>query len=276
MDLDDVQAQHDGRGIDVDEVGISGLTYPVAVFDAEQGKQDTVATISLSVALSSDQRGSHLSRFVEVFDDYAGDLTPQTIPGLVGALKNRLGSSAARLQVRFPFFSRRHAPVSGAGAMVHYACGFAAAITHDLYRLELTSRVPVTSVCPCSKAVSDYGAHNQRGYITIDAVPWVNGDLEVAPLWFGDLIEVAESSASSPVFPILKRIDERHVTMHGYDNPVFVEDIVRGVTERLRDDSRVDHFSVEATNDESIHDHAAFARLTWDRGSGNKARPWQQ
>jgi GTP cyclohydrolase IB len=274
MQLEDVQAQQDDRGIGIDEVGISRLTYPVAVFDPEQGKQNTVATVSLSVALAPDQRGSHLSRFVEVFDDHACELTPVTIPGLLGALQNRLGNSAARLRISFPFFARRRAPVSGAGAMAHYACGFDASVREDTYRLELTTRVPVTSVCPCSKAVSDYGAHNQRGYVTIDVVPRVDGEREVVPLWFGDLIEVAESSASSPVFPILKRVDERHVTMQGYDNPVFVEDIVRGVTERLRDDTRVECFSVEAENEESIHDHAAFARLTWHQGSPQNPGPW--
>ena len=127
----------------------------------------------------------------------------------------------------------------------------------------LKVRVPVTSVCPCSKAISDYGAHNQRGTITIEAVPATDEDGEMAAVWMGDLIEIAEGSASSPVFPLLKRADERYVTMRGYDHPVFVEDMVRAVTERLRSDPRVERFSVEALSDESIHNHGAFARLNW-------------
>jgi MptA/FolE2 family GTP cyclohydrolase len=147
--------------------------------------------------------------------------------------------------------------------MAHYACGLTAWAKGKLYRLELTARVPVTSVCPCSKAISDYGAHNQRGYLTIAAVLSIDEAGEVASLWMEDLIEAAEASASSPVFPLLKRADERYVTMYGYNNPVFVEDMVRAVTGRLRQDPRIARFSVEATNDESIHDHAAFARLAW-------------
>jgi len=129
--------------------------------------------------------------------------------------------------------------------------------------LMLTAQVPVTSVCPCSKAISDYGAHNQRGYITIEATPTIDANGDFAKIWMEDLIEIAGRSASSPVFPLLKRSDERHVTMQGYDNPVFVEDMVRAATVQLRDDPRVGCFSVEAVNDESIHNHGAFARLAW-------------
>lgn len=273
MSLADVQAEPDGRGIGLDAVGISGLTYPVAVFDAEQGKQGTVGTVALSVALPPNRRGSHLSRFVEVFDEYASELTPQTIPGVLRALQDRLGSSDARLEVAFPFFVRRKAPVSGASAMSNYACRFAAYTRGAYYSLELSARVPVTSVCPCSKAISDYGAHNQRGYVNLDVIASIDEEGAVAPLWFEDLIEVAEASASSPVFPLLKRVDERHVTMHGYDNPVFVEDIVRDVTERLRGDARVERFRVEASNEESIHDHSAFASVSWSRQAGKQSGP---
>ena len=274
VNLEDVQGQHDSRGIGLDEVGISGLTYPVSVYDSEHGKQDTVASVAFSVRLPPDQRGAHLSRFVEVLDDYAGELTPQTIPGVLRALQERLGTTAARVDVKFPYFARRRAPVTGASAMTHYACGFSASAEGPLYRLELTARVPVTSVCPCSKAISDYGAHNQRGYLTIAAALSADQGSEMASLWMGDLIEAAEASASSAVFPLLKRADERHVTMQGYNNPVFVEDMVRAVAERLRQDPRIERFSVEAANDESIHDHAAFARLSWPPRSDESPGPW--
>jgi GTP cyclohydrolase FolE2 len=274
MTLADIQSEIDSRGIGLDEVGISGLRYPVSVFDAEQGKQDTVATVALSVSLPPEQKGSHLSRFVEVIDDYAGELTPQTIPRLLRSLQERLDSPTARLQVSFPYFVRRHAPISKGSALIDYSCGFAASVRGDQFHLVLSAGVPVTSVCPCSKAISDYGAHNQRGYLTIDAVPATNEEGQFASIWMEDLIDAAEASASSPVFPLLKRADERHVTMLGYDQPVFVEDMVRAVADRFRSDPRIERFSVEAINDESIHNHGAFARLVWPPTTGGESGRW--
>ena len=272
--LPDLQSDADVRGIGINEVGISGVRYPISVYDAQHGKQDTVATVSLSVALAAEQRGSHLSRFIEVLDAHAVELTPTTIPVVLRALQKRLDSRTARLRVAFPYFVRRYAPVSRASALVDYQCAITAALVGDDLTLALTTRVPVTSVCPCSKAISDYGAHNQRGYLTIEAYPTVDEDGQVATIWLEDLIETAEASASSPIFPLLKRADERHVTMLGYDNPVFVEDMVRAVTDRLRHDSRIATFSVEAVNDESIHNHGAFARLSWPPTADNEATRW--
>jgi GTP cyclohydrolase I len=272
--LPDVQNDADARGIGINEVGISGVRYPMSVYDAEHGKQDTVATVSLSVALPAEQRGSHLSRFVEVLDAHAVELTPTTILVVLRTLQERLESHVARLEVTFPYFVRRHAPVSRASALVDYHCAITASLVGDDLRLQLMTRVPVTSVCPCSKAISDYGAHNQRGYLTIEADLAVDEDDQVATIWLEDLIEAAEASASSPIFPLLKRADERHVTMLGYDNPVFVEDMVRGVTDRLRHDPRITAFSVEAVNDESIHNHGAFARLSWPPTADHQAGRW--
>jgi GTP cyclohydrolase IB len=259
--LPDVQSEPDVRGIGIDEVGISGLRYPVTVFQAEQGKQSTVASISLAVSLPPEQKGSHLSRFVEVLDEHAGELTPHSIPAMLQRLRDRLDARSATLVMEFPYFLRRAAPVSGASALIEYACGINASIHNDVVEFAISAGVPVTSVCPCSKAISDYGAHNQRGTVTIHAVPSWSDDAD--SVWLEDLIEAAEASGSSPVYPLLKREDERHVTMAAYDHPVFVEDMVRSVAERLRDDPRIVRFSVEAVNDESIHNHAAFARLAW-------------
>jgi len=155
---------------------------------------------------------------------------------------------------------------------VDYHCAITASLVVDKVSLELMVRVPVTSVCPCSKAISDYGAHNQRGYVTIAATPIGDEDGHGAAIWLEDLIAAAEASASSPIFPLLKRADERHVTMLGYDHPVFVEDIVRAVTDRLRSDPRIEAFSVEAINDESIHNHGAYARLSWPPTIDNEAQ----
>ncbi|MGH9089776.1 MAG: GTP cyclohydrolase FolE2 [Acidimicrobiales bacterium] len=270
MTLPDVQSEPDIRGIGIDEVGISGLRYPVSVFHAEQGKQDTVANISLSVSLPPEQKGSHLSRFVEVLDAHAGELTPHSIPAVLQHLRDRLDARSARLVMRFPYFLRRSAPVSGASALVDYTCGINASINDDGVEFAISASVPVTSVCPCSKAISNYGAHNQRGIVTIHAVPSWSDDAD--SVWLEDLIETAEASGSSPVYPLLKRGDERHVTMAAYDHPVFVEDMVRSVAEGLRHDPRLVRFSVEAVNDESIHNHAAFARLAWPPSQPEAAR----
>jgi GTP cyclohydrolase I len=163
----------------------------------------------------------------------------------------------------FPYFLSRVAPVTGATALMDYSCSFTAKSHGAITQFALAARVPVNSVCPCSKAISDYGAHNQRGFITISAVPRRYPDGELAVVWLEELIAVAEASASSPVYPLLKRSDERYVTMTAYEHPVFVEDMVRAAAMQLREDERIAQFSVEAINDESIHDHGAFARLTW-------------
>lgn len=261
MILDDVQSRPDTRGIAIDEVGINGLRYPISVWDQAHSKQDTIAEISMAVALPATVKGTHMSRFLEVLDQHSGELTQRTIPTLLTDIHQRLDTSDARIAVAFPYFLPRSAPVTGATALMDYACKFQARKSPAGAEFALQVAVPVTSVCPCSKAISDYGAHNQRGTITINATPR-SRDGEFELIWIEELIAVAEATASSPVYPLLKRADERHVTMAGYDNPVFVEDMVRDVASRLRADSRVAAFTVEAVNDESIHNHNAFARLS--------------
>jgi GTP cyclohydrolase I len=259
--LDDVQSLPDSRGIAIDEVGISGLRYPVSVWDQAHAKQDTIGEISMAVALPANVKGTHMSRFLEILDQHSGELTQRTIPTLLRDTQHRLGTADARITIAFPYFLSRRAPVTGATALMDYACEFQARRTDTTAEFALQVAVPVTSVCPCSKAISDYGAHNQRGIITINVTPCLrNGEFDL--IWLEELIAVAEAAASSPVYPLLKRADERHVTMAGYDNPVFVEDMVRDVACRLQADNRVAAFAVEAVNDESIHNHAAFARLS--------------
>ena len=258
--LEDVQGRPDGRQLPIGEVGIRGLRYPATVWDREHGSQATVAEISMSVHLRDDVKGAHLSRFVEVLEDSGLMLSPQAVPLILDRLQQRLHSQRAGFRADFPYFMRRSAPVTGATAQMDYQCNLSG---HSDGREMLTTigvRVPVTSVCPCSKAISDYGAHNQRGYVTLRVRPRGEGD-RLASVWLEDLIEIAEASASSPVFPLLKRPDERYVTMQAYDRPVFVEDMVRAAAGALGDDDRMVWFSVEAVNDESIHNHAAFARL---------------
>jgi GTP cyclohydrolase I len=257
--LEDVQDRPDDRQLPISEVGISGIRYPVAVWDREHGKQDTVAEVSMSVDLRPNVKGAHLSRFVEVLHDCAGELSPHTMPVILGKLRQRLGSHRAELHASFPYFLRRSAPVTGSVALMDYQCQLSGHSDDD--GAVLTLAVRVTSVCPCSKAISDYGAHNQRGRITLRLQPCDDGAGQPAVVWIEELIEIAEASASSPVFPLLKRPDERYVTMRAHDHPVFVEDMTRAAARALSDDGRITWFSVEAVNDESIHNHAAFARI---------------
>jgi GTP cyclohydrolase IB len=259
--LEDVQNRPDDRQLPIDEVGITGIRYPVAVWDREYGKQDTIAEVSMSVDLRAEVKGAHLSRFVEVLHECAGELSPHTMPIILQALRRRLGSSRARLDADFPYFLRRAAPVTGSTALMDYQCRLSGHAEDSGTGLIVAVRVPVTSVCPCSKAISDYGAHNQRGHITIRVRPGNGGDGQPAMVWIEELIEVAEASASSPVYPLLKRPDERHVTMRAHDQPAFVEDMARAASRALSDDGRMAWFSVEAASDESIHNHAAFARI---------------
>jgi GTP cyclohydrolase IB len=259
--LPDVQGQPDTRGIAIDEVGIAGLRYPIAVWDQTHAKQDTIAEISVAVALSAEVKGTHMSRLVEILGEHCGEFTQRTLPTLLRDINKRLGTNDARITVGFPYFLPRTAPVTGATALMDYACQFEARLSPHGQQFSLQVAVPVTSVCPCSKAISDYGAHNQRGTVTIAVAPQVRqGEFDL--IWIEDLVALAEASASSPVYPLLKRADERHVTMTAYDNPVFVEDMVRDVAAALHDDRRVAAFTVEAVNDESIHNHAAFARIS--------------
>jgi len=258
--LEDVQGRPDDRQLPIGEVGISGLRYPVTAWDRENGSQATVAEVSMSVDLRADVKGAHLSRFVEVLEDSDVTLSPQAIPVILGNLQQRLAARRAGFSADFPFFIRRSAPVTGVTARMDYQCRLSGRSDGSGTVTTVGVRVPVTSVCPCSKAISDYGAHNQRGYITLRVRPRDEGDGPVT-VWAEDLIEIAEASASSPVFPLLKRPDERYVTMQAHDHPVFVEDMVRAAAGALSDDDRMTWFSVEAVNDESIHNHAAFARI---------------
>jgi GTP cyclohydrolase I len=258
--LEDVQNRHDDRQLRVDQVGITGISYPVAVADREHGKQDTIAEVSMSVDVPPGVKGAHLSRFVEVLHESAGEITPQAIPAILDAMRARLGASSAQLKMSYPFFLRRSAPVTGAAALMDYRCWLAGELNGSGAKIVLGVRVPVTSVCPCSKAISDYGAHNQRSTVTICARPHDEQGRPVE-IWAEDLIDVAEAVASCPVFPLLKRPDERHVTMRAHDHPVFVEDMARGAAEALGSDARIAWFSIEAASQESIHNHGAFARI---------------
>jgi GTP cyclohydrolase I len=219
----------------------------------------------MSVSLPHHFKGTHMSRFVEVLNEHRGEVTMRTLPAILTELKERLKAESARVHVVFPYFLERVAPVSGARALMDYECSFVGEVNGGAEDFLLSVRVPVTSLCPCSKAISDYGAHNQRGYVTIEVRSTAANGGEPAIIWIEELVDMAERAASAPVYPLLKRADERAVTMRAYDNPVFVEDMVRNVAEELQQDDRVAWFRVHAQNQESIHNHSAFATILWTR-----------
>jgi GTP cyclohydrolase I len=261
--MEDVQNLPDGRRVPIDRVGVSNLSYPIVVLDRANQRQTTVARLTMSVNLPHYFKGTHMSRFVEVLNAHRGEMTMFTLPTMLRELRSCLQAESARVEVRFPYFLERVAPVSGAQALMGYECSFIGEVNETRNDFVLGVRVPVTSLCPCSKAISDYGAHNQRGFVTIE-VRGASGEGNGPQLiWIEELIDVAERSASAPVFALLKREDERFVTMRAYENPAFVEDIVRNAAIILREDPRVAWFRVHAEYQESIHNHDAFAQVEW-------------
>ena len=259
--LPDIQATPDTRGIAIDQVGVSDLRYPIQVTDRHGQPFPTVATISMSVLLPHHFKGTHMSRFLEVLCKHEGEVTTHTLPNILHDLKKCLHAEEAHIEVAFTYFVTKKAPVSGAAAKVGCDCVFLGSSNGTCGDLVLRVTVPVTTLCPCSKEISDYGAHNQRSYVTLEVRPKPKGH-SFELILIEELIEIAEKSGSAPVYALLKRTDERHVTMQAYDHPVFVEDVVRNAAAFLYADKRVASFTVKAVNQESIHDHNAFAVIS--------------
>jgi GTP cyclohydrolase I len=250
--LQDTQSQRDARGIPIDRVGVKNLRFPLRIRDRDQVEQSTVATVSLAVDLPHQFKGTHMSRFVEVLHAHGHELTVASIAGMPRALMKKLNSGKAHVEFRFPYFRTKKAPVSGAEGLLDYGVVFAVDAENNKVDFVVTVEVPVTTLCPCSKAISARGAHNQRGIVTLSV-------RFREPVWIEDLIELVEASASSGLYSLLKRPDEKFVTEQAYDDPVFVEDLVRNVALRARAHPQVTWFRVEAENFESIHNHNAYA-----------------
>jgi GTP cyclohydrolase I len=259
----DVQSQNDGNNIPIEQVGITGLRYPITVLDRERQRQNTIASISMSVSLPHMFKGTHMSRFIEVLNQHRGEITMFKLPSILQELRLKLNAESARIDITFPYFLERSAPVSKMKGLMDYECTFTGECDDRREDFLLSVKVPVTSLCPCSKEISDYGAHNQRGYISIQVRgARQSSDQDPAFIWIEELIDVAEGSCSSPVYPLLKREDERLITMQAYDRPMFVEDIVRSVAVALKGNQRVSWYRVHAVNYESIHHHNAFAQVS--------------
>jgi len=264
--LPDVQKTQDERGIAIDEVGVSNIKFPVSMPLRDGGVANTVANISMRVALPHYEKGTHMSRFMIALHEKVDELGPASVKNVLQHLLELLDSETAYLDMSFPLFLNRPAPVTGISGLLDYECAFKGVLQKDgTYEKHIEVRVTAASLCPCSKNISQYGAHNQRSLITIKVRE--TDDL----VWFEDLVEIAERNASCQMYPILKRPDEKAVTERAYENPKFVEDIVRDVAGELLDlkkSNKIRWFFVSSNNYESIHNHDAYAQI--ERGDPGK------
>lgn len=259
--LPDIQSQGDSRDLSIQAVGVNGVRYPVTIRSGAR-TFPTIATLSLAVGLAAQVKGTHMSRFIELMEAQTAPLDQAAFKAMVLRMVERLGARSGMIEMRFPYFVPKTAPVSGVQSLLDYqVCWRGELSDGGAYSFSMQVLVPATSLCPCSKEISDYGAHNQRSHISIEAQ--LAGDLQIE-----ELIAVAEDSASCEVYGLLKRPDEKYVTERAYDNPKFVEDLVRDVALALNQDRRVAAYVVEAENFESIHNHSAYARIVKPRPSG--------
>ncbi|MEJ2588389.1 MAG: GTP cyclohydrolase FolE2 [Deltaproteobacteria bacterium] len=251
--MEDIQNHKDYRNIDIDQVGVKGIRYPITVLDKDMGQQQTVAKINMYVNLPRYYKGTHMSRFVEILNEHNRRISLQNFTGILEEMKRRLDAQSAHMEITFPYFIKKRAPVTGSEGLMEYQCTFKGSLNSGSDLL-IMIRVPVCTLCPCSKEISAAGAHNQRGEVHLQ----VRFNRFV---WIEDLIRLVEESASSDVFSVLKREDEKYVTEKAYENPMFVEDVVREIAVKLRRDANITWFAVEAENFESIHNHNAYAYI---------------
>ena len=254
--MKDTQNQRDYRNIPIDKVGIKNLRYPITVRDRRDGFQHTVATINMYVNLPHDYKGTHMSRFVEMLHELKPEVSLKRFALILENMKTHLNAASAHMEMTFPYFIEKKAPVSTSAGMMDYTCTISGS-SDPTGKVDLVSKVvvPITSVCPCSLEISDFGAHNQRGEVRLST-------RFKKFIWLEDMIELVEASASSDVYSVLKRVDEKCITERAFSNPKFVEDIVRDIAKQLLADDNITWFSVSAENFESIHHHSAYAHIT--------------
>ncbi|MDO5449430.1 MAG: GTP cyclohydrolase FolE2 [Akkermansia sp.] len=255
-ELKDTQNEPDTRQVSIDRVGVRGIRFPIVVSDKEHRTQSTVATVSLMVDLPEEYKGTHMSRFVEALHEHKRYLDVHTAVRLPNRLLDKLAAQRAHVEIEFPFFRTKKAPVTGMEGMMDYDVRFVIDADRDGgNQFTLTIKVPVTTLCPCSKAMSERGAHNQRGIVTYSV------RFSGSAVWIEDLIDLIEGCASCQLYSLLKRPDEKYVTDRAYENPVFVEDLVRNVAVATEHYKAFSWYRVEAENFESIHNHSAYAMV---------------
>lgn len=255
--LPDTQNTKDIRNIVINEVGIKDISHPINFINRDQESFPSVANFTMTVGLPENVKGTHMSRFIEVLNEKECAFSVQTFMNLVQTVADKLNSNSSHIIVDFPFFRKKSAPSSGVESLLDYHATLSGKIIDGKPDVSVKVVVPVTSLCPCSKSIAKYGAHNQRSHITIEATATKGADL-----YLEDLIDLAEQKASSELYAILKREDEKIVTERAYDNPAFVEDIVRDIAVELNNNEKIDYYCLESENFESIHNHSAYAMIT--------------
>ncbi len=259
--MPDVQGSADVRHIPIQRVGIKSIKHPVQVQDRSAGVQSTVADFNMYVSLPAQFKGTHMSRFVEILHGHHRHeraLSVESFHQVVLEVCERLEASDSRIEMRFPYFMQKAAPVSGLPSLMDYEVTFIGEARDGVLTHRTRVLVPATSLCPCSKKISDYGAHNQRALITVTVE---TSDF----VWIEEIVELAERQASAELYGLLKRPDEKYVTERAYENPKFCEDLVRDVAAALNEDDRIDAYTVEVENLESIHNHSAYAMVEFDK-----------
>jgi GTP cyclohydrolase IB len=252
--IEDVQGRADTRQLPINKVGIKDIYHPVRVKDRSGGEQHTIANFNMYVALPHNFKGTHMSRFVEVLHRNEREMSVESFRDILREMTERLDAESGHIEMNFPYFVMKKAPISGVQSLMDYKASLIGQIKKGKAEMWIKVVVAATSLCPCSKKISEYGAHNQRSHITIKA--------RIAKhMWLEELIDIAEKEASCELFGILKRPDEKWVTERAYDNPKFVEDIVRDVATRCNEDDRIREYVVESENFESIHNHSAYALI---------------
>jgi GTP cyclohydrolase I len=259
VSIEDVQSSADTRQLPINKVGIKNIRHPVRIRDRSGGEQHTVANFNMYVNLPHNFKGTHMSRFVEILNQQEREISVKSFKEMLREMTERLEAEMGHIEMNFPYFVNKKAPVSGVESMMDYDVTFLGEINGHLHRTILKVIVPVTSLCPCSKKISDYGAHNQRSHVTIT----VRTNRFV---WIEEIIDCVEEMASCELYGLLKRPDEKYVTERAYDNPKFVEDMVRDIAARLNADDRIDGYIVESENFESIHNHSAYAMIEHNMG----------
>ncbi|NMF87812.1 GTP cyclohydrolase FolE2 [Aromatoleum petrolei] len=257
--IPDVQNANDSRQLAINKVGIKSIRHPIRVSDKSGGVQHTIATFSMYVGLPHNFKGTHMSRFIEILNGNEREISVESIEPMLREMVKRLEAETGLIEMSFPYFINKTAPVSGVQSLMDYEVTFVAEMREgDEYVFEMKVVVPVTSLCPCSKKISEYGAHNQRSHVTVTAQ---TNDF----LWIEELVQLVESQASCELYGLLKRTDEKFVTERAYENPKFVEDMVRDVAGLLNAEKRIDRYVVESENFESIHNHSAYALIERDK-----------
>ncbi len=256
--IPDVQNSADTRQLAINKVGIKAIRHPIKVQDKTGGIQHTIAVFNMYVGLPHNFKGTHMSRFVEILNGHEREISVENFPTMLREMLQKLEAETGHIEMNFPYFINKAAPVSGVQSLMDYDVTFIGDICGDQISFSLKVVVPVTSLCPCSKKISERGAHNQRSHVTITA-------RTTERVWIEEIVQLVESEASCELFGLLKRPDEKYVTERAYDNPKFVEDMVRDVAARLNAESRIEAYVVESENFESIHNHSAYALIERDK-----------